>query len=312
MPDRTRPPRIVYIAGYGRSGSTLLDMILGQHPAVVSAGEVTTLSRHVWAQREYCSCGKTAPECERWGEIGSTWLARPDDAASLPAYHRLQADVEAIVSPVRLLRRTLFRRAFDRYAARTLLLFDAIRSQSGKDIVIDSSKLPGRALALHATGAVDLRVIHLVRDGRGVAASMLRPYEVDAKAGLQKKLVSKPAFRTAIRWCLVNLAAEMLRRRVGPQRYLQIRYEDFIADPRAGLAAIGELTGLDFAPIADALMRGDAIHPVHQIAGSRLRMTKSIRLERSDDWRTRLSPRQRAHFDLLGGWLLRRYGYPKG
>ena len=53
----SKPVRVVYIAGYGRSGTTILDIALGQHSVVMGAGEITALTRHVWQENEYCACG---------------------------------------------------------------------------------------------------------------------------------------------------------------------------------------------------------------------------------------------------------------
>ena len=39
-------PTVLYIAGYGRSGSTVLDMLLGTHPRIIGGGELTHLFHH--------------------------------------------------------------------------------------------------------------------------------------------------------------------------------------------------------------------------------------------------------------------------
>ena len=40
----TQPIRVLYFAGYGRSGTTVLDIALGQHPAVIGSGEISELT----------------------------------------------------------------------------------------------------------------------------------------------------------------------------------------------------------------------------------------------------------------------------
>jgi hypothetical protein len=84
-----------------------------------------------------------------------------------------------------------------------------------------------------------------------------------------------------------------------------------VADPVPTLERIGEMIGLDLSDIALKLRDGEPIQPAHQIAGNRLRMNKSIRLASDETWRTQLPARERAAFDRLGGWLLRRYGYAR-
>lgn len=307
-----KPIRVVYIAGYGRSGTTLLDIALGQHPAVAGTGEIATLSRHVWSQNEYCSCGQPARDCPLWGRIGRQWSASLPPGSSLDDYKRNQESIESILGFRRIMRRTLSRRAFKSYADITLQLFDSIRRHSGKDIIVDSSKLPGRALALTSIPGIDLYVIHVVRDGRGVAWSLLQSYKRDLKAGVQKDIKPRSALRTAARWCVVNLATEALRLKLGRDRYIRVKYEDLVANPVPTLEKIGEMVDLDLAGIGLKLQNGEPIQPTHQIAGNRLRMNKSIRLVRDEAWRTQMPRKERATFDWLGGWLLRRYGYALG
>lgn len=304
-----KPIQVIYIAGYGRSGTTLLDITLDQHPAVAGAGEVATLSRHVWTDNEYCACGQRANQCQLWGPIGRQWNEKIRSGWSLAEYKHAQEKTETILSPSRLLRRTLNRRLFRSYARDTLSLFEAIRCYSGKEIIVDSSKLPGRALALASIPGIDLFVIHLVRDGRGVAWSMLQSYQKDIKAGLQREIKPKSVVRTAVRWCIVNITTEMLRWRLGNGRYVRVKYEDFVTDPAPALDMIGKMTGIDLAEIAKGLQSGEPIKPAHQIAGNRLRMNKSIRLVGDEAWRTQMPAKERAVFDRLGGWLLQRYGY---
>lgn len=58
--------KIIYIGGYGRSGSTLLDIILGQSVNVKSCGEVVFLFDEI-AQNGVCSCGELIKYCPYWG-----------------------------------------------------------------------------------------------------------------------------------------------------------------------------------------------------------------------------------------------------
>ena len=107
----------------------------------------------------------------------------------------------------------------------------------------------------------------------------------------------------------VDLAAEMLRWKVGRRNYLRMRYEDFVADPVGSMNRIGDMTGLDLTSIGRRLEAGDPIYPAHQIAGNRLRMNRSIRLAQEETWRSKMPAETRTVFNGMSGWLLRRYGY---
>ena len=63
-------PRLLFIAGWGRSGSTLLDRILGQVPGVFSAGELRDIWRRGALEDRLCGCGSPFRECAVWRKVG--------------------------------------------------------------------------------------------------------------------------------------------------------------------------------------------------------------------------------------------------
>jgi hypothetical protein len=304
----SQPIRVAYIAGYGRSGSTVLDIALGQHPAVMGSGEIAALTRHVWVQNEYCACGSPIRDCPCWNEACEQWW-RGLGSNFVLDYSLLQRKFEGLSMLARSSSGIGLGRPFGQYSIHTKRLFDTILSRSNKQVLVDSSKLPGRAMALAEIPGIDLRVIHLVRDGRGVAWSLLKSYERDARSGLQKEIKPKSAIRTALRWSAVNLAVEYLSRRKGPAAVMRVRYEDFASEPASTMQQIGSFLELDLSQIGSSLQIGASMEPGHQVAGNRLRMSGSIALKKDDSWRTRMPPGQRVAFERLSGWMLKRYGY---
>lgn len=301
-------PKLVYIAGYGRSGSTVLSIALGQHKEIFGCGEIITLGHHVWENNEYCSCGSPIHDCEFWREAVGLW-GEGQSLSLVSDYGKLQDQFEPMISVSRMLRHSLTRERFDTYSRHTLRLLEAIARHSNRGLVVDSSKLPGRAAALARIPGLDLYVIHLVRDGRGVAWSLLKSYQRDKRIGLQKDIEAKPVMRTALRWATVNLATESLARRLGPRRFMRIRYEDFTRDPKESLKQIGDLIGADFGEVGEQIKAGKPLEPGHQMAGNRLRMNATIELSPDIKWKSQMPGRKQALFTWLCAWLLRRYGY---
>ncbi len=117
----------------------------------------------------------------------------------------------------------------------------------------------------------------------------------------------KPLLRTAIRWMVVNLAAEVLRKRVPRERSIRVRYEDFVADPRRSLACVLELVGEDADQLPDGVVA--PLHPGHQVAGSRHRMQKELSMRADHSWRTAMPPAKQRLAAILCAPLLWRYGY---
>lgn len=298
------PVKVIYIAGYGRSGSTLLDIALGQHPSIMGGGEITTLARHVWENDEYCACGSPVQECPVWKPIVERWRLE-EPVTLLDDYRKAQERTEGVIGLARL-----FKLAdWPRHARRTVSLLRSITQVSGRPIIVDSSKLPGRGFALAAMPGIELHVVHLVRDGRGVAWSLSKSYGRQIEKGVQRELRPKPIIYSAIRWATINLATELLSRRVGARRSIRIRYEDFVADPRA---TISQILGLVGVTQQDRLTNPEPhpLSPQHQVAGSRHRMERSITIRKDEKWMIEMPASKQRVFNLICGPLLRRYGYP--
>src|SRR5690606_23114657 len=72
-----RMSKIIYILADNRSGSTLLDQLLGAHPDIVSQGEVHHLAAYVRQDRSLydpvhpldCSCGRPVTKCPFWIQV---------------------------------------------------------------------------------------------------------------------------------------------------------------------------------------------------------------------------------------------------
>ena len=334
------PVRVLEITSLQRSGSTILDIVLGNHPSIESVGEVANISLNGWISREslggidqkelrvpICTCGKRldvlyvdAPDkaCPFWSSVRREWVDRTDPD-SIESYPKLRGDFER-TRPARLVQqylRLLYERrrpsaAFRSYAGLTRAFFESIRAVSGKPIVVDSTKSPVRAFALGMIPGIDLYVVHLVRDGRGVVASLRKTFEKDLQAGIMWDHKGHPMWKAIARWIVLNLAAEWVCTYLGPKRAMRLRYEDFVADPKGALERIGSLIDLDFTDIADAASSGKPMQPGHNVDGNRTRKSKIITLRPNDEeWKRTLSPTEQRLSWALMGWLMRRYGYKR-
>jgi len=275
--------------------------MLGMHPEIFGAGEISAMCRHVWPENEYCACGSRLRDCDLWSEIMKRWTKQ----YSCEDYLKLQRAIEPLYAPARLLRT----KKLDEFIVQSREMFSAIRSVTGQPVILDSSKAPGRALALAHDPSVDLRVIHLVRDARGVAQSMSRPIPFNVSKGVQKKIVPRLAVRTAIRWRMYNTVAEKLRAQLPQDSSVRVRYEDLAHDPVTELARISDAVGVDLSLVSKPVADGAKLRPAHQMAGSRLRMKGPVSLRFDDAWEKEMSQLARKQVELIAGAQLRRYGY---
>jgi len=300
---------VVYIVGAGRSGSTVLDTILGNYPEVESVGELCNLVRSAWLGPEYCACGAPGVDCPFWSEVRQNWIRRTG-TSDFVEFMKLEDLFERSRFFSRLLRGGFSRKAeFRVYSNYTVSLFQAISEVSGKRVVVDSSKIPARALTLSRMSGLDLKLIHLVRDPRGLARSLQKTLRKNLSSGVSRDMHPFPVWRVPLAWALVNVRSSWLVKRVGPVRGLTIRYEDLMADHRGTLRKLGTLMGLDYEPVIHTIESGRPLEVGHTIAGNRVRMAGSIRLHPDMEWVHKLSSRDKALVRALAGWHMRKYGY---
>ena len=334
------PVRVFKITGTARSGSTVLDIVLGNHPDIESVGEVEKLIRTGWISREslggidsrklripICTCGKrldvgyvNTPDeaCPFWSSVRREWVERTGPE-SIEGYPRLRGNFERkrpallVQQYLRLLYEGRRRSAsFRSYATLTRTFFESIRAVSGKPVIVDSSKSPARAFAFAMIPGIDLYVVHLVRDGRGVIASLRKTFEKDIEAGIMWDHKGRPMWKSVGHWIVRNLATQWVCARLGPNKTMRLRYEDFVADPKGALERIGSLLDLDMTELADAASTGKPMQAGHNVGGNRTKKSGTITLRPdTQEWRTALTPTEQRLSWALMGWLMRPYGYKR-
>jgi hypothetical protein len=141
----------------------------------------------------------------------------------------------------------------------------------------------------------EARFIHLVRDGRGVAASLF-PLDWGPNDIL----------RAAEYWmarCALGLAAEL---QLGPDRVLRVRYEDLLASPEATLRAIAAFAGLDYEPV---MAQGTGHSPTRYHERQHRLVGQPPDQSRADGWQYSLTAREIEIFESVAGEFLETLGY---
>jgi hypothetical protein len=148
----------------------------------------------------------------------------------------------------------------------------------------------------------DALYVHIVRDGRDAASSFLA-----MPSGIVTEGWAHPrsAAGFACQWRTEVAAARGLARRVGRERYQELRYEALAADPEGALREVCEFTGLDYEPaMLEYAGRVDLTGKPHQTSLERP-PTPGIR-----DWRADMDERDVAAFESIAGDALAALGYP--
>lgn len=273
--ERNQVTQLIYIGGYGRSGSTLLEALLTTSPDVVACGETVNALRRP-ARETVCSCGRQAAECRIWGPV----LAPYDQFQKL-SHSRLDQALFRVVS-------------------------------AGSAVMVDSSKTawgeaisPFRLRRLFGDG---FQLVHLVRDPRAVAWSRIRGNAQQAKLhGTVPANVPRVCTVGALGWMSANLACELFSR-LYPGQYMRVHYGDLARSPQQTLSRIFEKLLPGQAQNFEEINVSDNRHQLFG-NGLRVRPISIAEIREDDEWKERLPPANRRWVEVLSAGLRGRYGY---
>lgn len=319
--------RLVYVLGASHSGSTLLTMLLNAHPGVATIGALAPAGLGDLG-RYLCSCGRAIRRCGFW-----RWLAERASADHVP--FTLDDFGTAFRMPgSRLDRRLLgslhrgpwaellrdaclsvltrWPRRFAEIARANEVLVRAILDYYCADVFADKGNLALRLKHLLRTGAFDIKVIRLVRDGRAVALTY-----TDAAAYADAALPSRRGGGMGAgrpqRWSMAEAAYDVRRcheeadhvlARLHRSQWVQLRYEQLCKDTDRTMERLFSFIGVD--PSARVC---DFRSVEHHILGNGMRLDCGSEVRLDERWREVLTPEQLRTFDSVAGRVNRRHGY---
>ena len=314
-PAPTGPVRVLYIGGLGRSGSTLLDRMLGRLDDVWSVGELVHLWERGLKENNRCGCGRCFADCPFWRRVGEVafggWdTLDTDEVLALKESVDRNRYVPLMLLPALAPR---YRARLARYLDLLERLYGAVREVGGRPLVVDASKHASAAFLVRRMRGVDLRLVHLVRDSRGVAFSWTKRMRRAEVVSGDALMATDTPLKMSVRYLAYNLLFHLLR--VLGVRGLLLRYESLVRDPAGQLARVLELAGRP-AAAGELGFVGDGwveLGPSHALAGNPMRFRSGrVPLRVDEEWRGQLRRRHRL-LTLASTWpLLLRYGYLGG
>jgi hypothetical protein len=300
--------KVLFIAGWLRSGTTVTGNVLGSAPSAVHIGELNYLWMKEHPAGFECGCGEIIFDCPVWK----------------PVLDRLGMTTERRME-IRALRRERWRnddtpkryvewkrgRPDLRYPAALADVYRGLTDQPGVDLVVDSTKNASDALAAAMAPGVDLHLLHVVRDPRAAAYSGMQE-KTHGSGETGHQMVRFSPSRNTFHWDVRNLLIERCARRVVPaDRYRRVRYEDLMAAPREEFSSIAEWVGVDPVELPFTGPSTVKIAQSHTVMGNPNRHTgdKEVELRLDTRWVEKLGGRDAATATLVASPLMTRYGY---
>jgi hypothetical protein len=308
--DYQEAPKILYVGGVGRSGSTLVGRVLGEGSRSICIGE----TRYLWSRgirhNVECGCGRPFLSCDFWSEVGEHAFGGWDQVDA----ERL-IELDAATNRLRALPlfwlpslRQEFTTLIDEYASYLARVYIALAHVSRAEIIVETSKEPNFAWLLTRIPENQVYLVHLVRDGRAVAYSWTRTQRMPSPIGDQEYMPCFNPRHVAARWLFSNAAFHALGHRTPS---VLINYEDFVVNPAPALRKISDLTGEEFE-LDDTKLSGRTVRlgEHHIFSGNPMRTdTGWLEMRLDDEWQHALSRTHLLEVTTMTWPLLCLYGY---
>jgi sulfotransferase family protein len=209
-------PKVVYVMGAGRSGSTILGVALGNCEGVFFAGELDR-----WLARQ--GVPREGAERERfWAQVRE----QVDYAPELEGKTTWLERSSGLFDPRRWSARRRLRASYRRVSEE---LYRAIAHSTGATHIVDSSHYPLRARELQSLTGVELYLLLLVRAPQSIVASLGRTDVPERSFGTLAA--------NAYLWLTYLLSLRVFARQPASRRLL-VRHEDFLASPETVITQI--------------------------------------------------------------------------
>lgn len=296
---------LIYILSSGRSGSTILDMLLGSCTDLWTTGELMMLDYELKNEHLPCGCGIIIPDCDFWGSIVTRIQLEDNTLLEKSAVFRNE------YGGGKLIRWNYIREIFSKKTSETFksnarsygeknkqlirMINEKANSIKNVKYIVDSSKDLYRLFSLHSSGLFNIKVIHLLKSPHAFAYSMTKP-----------ELKISKTVRTSMRWTVENyLVQKMVKNHIPANNYCIIKYEELAKQPEETLLYLQKKLDLDteLKPNSDL-----GTTQSHGIAGNIARFnTQQIKVDTA--YLTGLKWSQKKLVNLISSPIRKKYGF---
>jgi len=222
--------KIIYLTGFWFSGATILGRSLKSSEEAIYVGEIRDFWTKGLKKNENCSCGERFESCSFWTMVTEEYL-NSFPSNNIEKISKELSEIEKTKNYFKLRKfiknkdDNYVRQLLDTYLKHTEKLYESISKVSGKNIIVDSSRLPGRLLALSLSTKIEIFPIYIIRDPRGVINSLIR------KDFRNFGEIRNSTFKHILTWNVKNLLSLDSVKKLNSHDTLYLLYKNFTRNP---------------------------------------------------------------------------------
>ena len=202
--------KVLYIAGAGRSGTTLLDQYLGSSEGYFSVGEIKYLIPAGYGRDQRCSCGEKLKLCSVWGGLAKKLDGRVDFNKFATLFNRVMKRRQLIQQAFPIARGREYQNYLNDYKEMLSEIYLTLSEMIGDEsIIVDSSKDPGYLSILAEIPNIEIYVLHCIRDPRGVAYSR-KVAKLKTSLDYEEYMPTQSLIKALTLWVGVNVASSLV------------------------------------------------------------------------------------------------------
>jgi len=279
--------KVLFITSSSFSGSTLLSFLLNTHPGIATVGEMEGW-RTADLETFRCSCGELLKACPFFTSMARVFAQNglPFDPRDFGTGYRLVSNLRInryLTEAVPVIRSTWLETLRDaivrhipvlagrieRSNRANLLFMRSALAFKGASVFVNADKSPFRLRYLRALEDIDLNVLYLTRDPRGVVMTLMENRRWDAAMATRMWIRDQEN--------IVRVLREF-------PAHLHVYYEDLCDSVNEVLGRIHAFAGLPPIPFP-----GDFKSTEHHILGNSMRLENMGRIVRSERWKKKLT-----------------------
>lgn len=299
-------PKLVSLLANWISGATLFTILLDAHSRIVSNGESLPFGEDD-NDRYDCSCGRYIEECEFYSAAAEhmrlpdsrTWdrslFVQVPTLSKVPVFRSfLQAWMFEGNARNRIIDAVPgYRGTMKRFMDAQMRFCENARRLAGAPIYLDGTKSTRRAQLFARDGRSEMKVIHMIRDGRGYCRSYLKNWSSETQD------VAIPARL----WLRYISEVDKFAEAYPSVPLLTVRYEDLCRSTTETMKSVYRFLEVPYEEFDKT-----APHTPH-LLGNRMRRTFDGKIREDTSWKTEMDSRTQRRATSIMKSGLRRFGY---